>query len=354
MKASAARLCIPLALLLAACGDEIEPGRTPAAETTVRGLTLATVAVEAVPAGDTFVGTVESSDRAVLAARIDGRVERIAVREGETVRTGELLLTIDQHTAGTRLAEAEGKRKGAAARLALAEQENTRYRRLFAAEAVTAQEMDRIAAELEQARQGYAAAQAATEAARIATGYTRVVAPYAGRLVRREVEEGTTVQPGTPLLILDRAGEWRVRARLPEAQLGRIAPGDLVTVVIPALGRTLSGRVDEVLPATDPQSRSFEIKVALADGAGLSAGLFARVATAAGATSAILVPAGALVERGQLTGLYTVEDRILRYRLVRTGRRVGDRVEILAGLAEGSTIVAAGTEKAQDGARVEP
>jgi RND family efflux transporter MFP subunit len=346
-------ISLALCLMLAACGRDIEPGRTEAQPPAVRGLTLLTVTATALPEADTFVGTLESPDRSILAARIDGRVGKISVREGDFVQAGQLLLSIEGNPALHRLAEAEGANKAAAAQLILAEQTASRYRQLFAREAVTPQEMDRVSAEMEMARQRQRSAAAAVESARTALDYTRVTAPYAARLVRREVEEGTTVLPGTPLLVLDRQGELRVRAQLPETLFGRVAEGDAVSVEIPAAGQILGGKVAEILPAADPQSRAFEVKVAIALGRDLSAGMYARVGLVGAARPILLVPAEAIVQRGQLSGLYVVEEGILRYRLVRTGRRLDDRVEILSGLAAGATIVATGTEKAQNGARVE-
>lgn len=344
---------LTLSVFLSACGGEIEPGRTAAAGPVVTGLELATVSPGLLPEAEAFVGTVESPDRGVLSARVDGRVTRILVREGDRVKAGTLLLTIQDNTAGDRLAEAEGARKSTAARVELAEKTFARYRRLFAEEAVTPQEMDRVSAELEMARQGLASATAAVDAARTALSYTRVSAPYEARVVQQAIEEGSTVMPGTPLLILDRQGVWRVRARLPESHFDRTTVGENFNVEIPALGRTFPGKVAAILPAADPQSRSFEVKIALEEAEGLSSGMFARVATAGAGRSAILAPASALVQRGQLTGVYVVENGILRYRLVRTGRKVGDQVEILSGLSSGETIVAAGTERARNGARVE-
>lgn len=342
-----------LTLLLAACSGDIEPGRSEGERPAVGGLSLTTVTATVLPETQSYVGTLESADRGILLARTDGRVGRIAVREGDAVRTGQLLLTIEGNPATHRLAEAEGESKAATARLALAEQTAARYRQLFAGEAVTPQEMDRVSAELEVARQQQRSAQAAVEAARTAHAYTRVTAPYAARLVRREVEEGTTVMAGMALLVLDRQGEWRVRARLPEALFGRVAAGDAVSVEIPAIGKLLSGKVAEILPAADPQSRSFEVKIAIAGGSDFSAGMYARVGLAGGTRPALLVPAKAIVQRGQLSGLYLVEEGVLRFRLVRTGRHLDNQVEILAGLGEGATVVVGGVERAQDGARVE-
>jgi RND family efflux transporter MFP subunit len=306
-----------------------------------------------VPGGEAFAGTVESPDRAVLAARIDARVRSIAVREGEAVRAGQLLLHLGENTAGARLSEAEGRHREAAARLELAEREHARTSRLFAGEAATRQELDRSSAAREGALQAARAAEAAVEAARVAAGYARVVAPFDGRVVRREVEVGSTVLPGTPLLVLDRSGAWRVRVEIPESAVGRLAPGMPLAVEIPALGRTLSGRVAEILPAADPRSRSFSVKIGLGESEGLAAGLYARIAAPGGERPALLVPATALVERGQLTGVYVVTDGVLRYRLVHTGRRLGGQVEILSGLREGERIVADETRRAVDGARLE-
>lgn len=345
--------CFCFSLLLAACTGDIEPGRSERERPVVGELSLTTVTATVLPETEIYVGTLESPDRGVLLARTDGRVGRIAVREGDSVQAGQLLLAIEGNPAAHRLAEAEGASKAAAARLELAEQTAARYRQLFAREAVTPQEMDRVAAELEVARQQQRSANSAVEAARMVNAYTQVTAPYAARLVRREVDEGATVLAGTPLLVLDRQGEWRVRAQLPEALFGRLAAGDAVSVEIPAISKTLSGKIAEILPAADPQSRSFEVKITLAGGSDLSAGMYARVGFTGGARPTLLVPAEAIVQRGQLSGLYVVEEEVLHFRLVRTGRRFEDRVEILSGLTDGATIVAAGTEKAMNGARVE-
>jgi RND family efflux transporter MFP subunit len=360
-------LFLTAVFLLPGCGGDIEPGTTPGQAPLIKGLPLVTLAASPLPSTEAFVGTVESRDRGILSARIAGRVSRVAVKAGDAVKKGELLLLISDNEAGDRLqeavaalAEARGNLASAQARLELAEKTFGRYKRLFANEAVTPQEMDRVAADLELARQGRASATAAVrraeearDAAQVTSSYTRVIAPYDARVAAREIEEGSTVMPGSPLLTLDRLGSWRVRAEIPESFSGKITEGSSLSVNIPALGRTLTGKVSEIVPAADPRSRTFQIKVDLGPEPGLSAGLFARIATSFGDQEALLVPAAALVTRGQLTGVYVVIDGILHYRLVKTGRPVGDKVEILSGLKAGETIVAADALRARNGARVE-
>lgn len=354
-------------LLLAGCGQEIAPGNTQREAPVIGGLTLLTLASSQIPGSEFFVGSVEAPDRGQIAARIDGRVGRIAVKDGQRIKAGALLLTLVDTTAGDQsraaaagVAEAQGALAAAQARLDLADKTLARYQQLFAKEAVTPLEMDRVSAEQAQAANGLVAAEAAVlrlsaqrAAAATAAGYSQVTAPYDALVVRKQIEEGSTVMPGTPLLLLDRQGAWQVRAQLPEGLTGRITVGEAFRVELPALGKTVAARVAEVLPAADAQSRSFEIKLDLIEQAGLSAGLFARVAAATSEKSALMIPAAAILERGQLSGVYVVVENVLHFRLVKTGVRMGEQVEILSGLAAGETIVSGGLEQAVSGARVE-
>lgn len=338
--------------LLTGCGD-ITPGRTDSEPAPIKGLGVMTLGSEALPASQMFVGTVESLDRGVIAARIDGRVGTIAVRAGDRVAAGALLLTIADTPAGAHLSEVESAREAANARQQLAEQTLERYRRLRAGEAVTPLEFDRVASEAEQARSALQAADAAVRQARTTAGYTRVTAPFAGRIVRRDVEVGSTVLPGTPLLVIDRSGGWQMRFDCPETLAGQIVAGSTLEVEIPSLHSTFPATVVEIQPAADPASRSFRAKASLPDDPRLAAGLFARAAHAAAASDTLLLPAAAVVTRGQLTGVFVVEENRLHLRMIRTGRTLGDRVEVLAGLSAGEAVVVNGTERAVSGARVE-
>ncbi len=353
--------------LLTGCGEQIEPGRTTAQAPVITGLGLATVASEPLAHGESFVGSVESFDRGVLAARIDGRVAAIMVNAGDRVREGELLLTLADNQASDRLRQAtaavvaaEGNLAAARAELELADKTQQRYANLLAAQAVTRQEMDGINARLEQARQGVRSAEgmlqqaaAGRAAAEKAVAWSRILAPYDSQVIERRVEVGSTVMPGMPLLTLDRQGGWRVRAAIPESLAGRFKVGERLIVEIPARQEKIPGTLREIVASADPRSRSFEIRLDLDPAPGLSAGLFARVQAPSVMTPVLLVPARALVDRGQLVGVYVVADGCLIFRLVRVGRQLDDRVEILSGLQGGEQIVVDGVERAKNGVRVE-
>lgn len=349
-------------------GQEIAPGRVKVEAPVVRGLTFWEVEAAPVSDGQLFPGRVESSERSVVSARLDGRVARLSVKEGETVAAGALLMQVVENTAGDRLREAEagireagGGVASAQARLRLAEKELARYEQLRAREAVTPQEYDRVVAERELALQALATAEAGVgraEAGRAtaatALQYTQVTAPFRGRVVSLAVKSGSTVMPGMPLATLEREGGWQARVDLPESLAGTLTLGQSLAVEIPARHLALAGVVAEIAPGADPLSHATTVKLDLPGStAGLVSGLFLRVSRPDSRREAILIPELAVVQRGQLHGVYVVEEGILHYRLVKPGGKVGTRLEILAGLQAGDRLVVAGVTKARHGARVE-
>ena len=353
--------------LLAACSSDIQPGRTPGSLPPVTGLEVLTLQTSSETGATLFTGSIGSTDRAEVAARSSGRITQLQVREGDRVAAGQSLLKITDNpatenlqAASAALAAAEGSLATAKSRQLLAEKTETRYRQLKDHAAVSPQEYDQVASELEMARSGVATAAAAVEqaraqqaAARQQQGYNSVNAPVSGKIARVLVEQGTTVAPGMPLLVIDRAGGRQVIGRLPDDLADQLQMGEPFRVELPALGRTVSGVLSRIQPSSDPASRSFEIRIDLVNEEDLPTGLFARFSRSKDTRQLLLVPSSAVVTRGQLTGVYLVDDGLLRFRLVRLGRQLGDRLEILAGLNAGDSLVVAGVERAVNGARVE-
>lgn len=356
-----------LAFLLTACEGEIAPGTRTAEHPLLSRVRTAPVTETALAGTDAYVASIESRDRALITSRTDGWVAQVTIREGETVQAGQLLVVIRDNQAADQVRQAEAAANearqslaSARSRLDLAQKTEKRYQQLFRNQAVTPQEMDQIVAELQLARQAVQAAEAglarsesAQDAARTAAAWSRVSAPYAARVVRRQVEEGSTVLPGTPLLLLDRTDGWTARAEIPETRAGQIRLGEPVRIEVPAAGRSFATRVSDILPAADPRSRTVQVKAPLPAEAELTSGLFARMIFPGRAQETLLVPSAAVVRRGQLTGVFLVQEGLLHYRLVKTGRQVEDLIEILSGLEAGDVVVVEGVERARSGARVE-
>ena len=124
--------------------------------------------------------------------------------------------------------------------------------------------------------------------------------------------------------------------------------------------RKLSGKVSEIVPASDPASRSFTVKIDLSDGKGqpsspaLRSGLYGKARFSVGQKQTIQVPQKAILQRGQLVGVLIVDPSdVVRLRLIQAGKTYGDRTEVLSGINDGDRIIVEGLEKAKEGDRVQ-
>lgn len=347
------------------CGKkELEPAAT-APPAVVRGATVATVAPEPIPELQEAVGTVRARNSALVAARIAGGVTGVYVKEGDRVGRGKLLVSIEAAETGAAAAgaasavvEAQRGLDEAHSRKKLADATFARYQKLFDQQAVTRQEFEERQMEKDVAAQGVARAEArlsqsrqGARAAGTLAGYGKVVAPLAGVVVAKQVEAGQTVFPGTPLLTIEGDGGFRLEVSAPETLLGKVKTGDQVAIAVE--GAPATGRVSEIVPAVDPASRTFTVKIDL-PAKGMRTGNFGKASFKTGSRQGIAVPAAAVVERGSLTSVWVVsKEGIARLRLVKLGKSLGDKVEVLSGLSAGDRVVTAGIDKMVDGAKVE-
>lgn len=358
-----------MALLLIAstfgCGKNEEPAASGApAPVTVQGATVATLSAESIPETLEAVGTVRARNSALISSRIAGSVGGVYAKEGDRVGKGKLLLSIEAAeswaAAAGALSGAEEARRAleeARSRKRLADATFERYRRLFAEQAVTRQEFEQRQSEQEVASEGVARGEArlnqarqSAKAAGTVAGYGKVVSPVSGVIVAKQVEAGQTVFPGTPLFTVEGEEGFRLEAAAPEGLLGKVKPGDRVAISVE--GAPQSGRVAEVVPLVDPASRTFTVKIDL-PARGMRSGSFGKALFPVGSRRGIVVPAAAIVERGALTSVWAVSPAgIARLRLVRLGRTLEGRVEVISGLSAGERIVTAGADRVTDGAKL--
>lgn len=357
-----------LPLLIAAllgCGKKHEPV-AQSAPPVVRGVTVATVAAEQLPDLQEAVGTVRARSTAVIASRLAGSVTGVYVKEGDRVGKGKLLVAIEAAESGAAAAgavsgveEALRALDEAQARKKLADLTFERYGRLFSEQAVTRQEYDTRRTEQEVGVQGVARAEArlsqarqGAKAAGAVAGYGKVTSPVSGVVVAKQTEAGQTVFPGTPLLTVEGDEGFRLEVAAPEGLLGKVRVGETLGIAVE--GAPASGRVAEVVPVVDPASRTFTVKVDLPS-RGLRSGSYGKAFFRTGSSQGVAVPAQAVVTRGALTSVWVVgSDGMARLRLVKLGRALDGRVEVLSGLAAGERIVTAGMERVSDGAKVQP
>ena len=329
-------------LLLAGCGFKEEPTTTVVSAAPQKPIQAAVVEAKStsVPIRVEVTGQVAAIFQATLSSRIQGTIDRLLVREGTKVSKGQLLIQLDSRDLQADLARANAEVDNATAHL-------DRMNQLYAQDAVSKQEM-------ENATRGHRVADANRKAVEAQLSYTMVRAPFEGVITEKKVEAGELASPGQPLLKMEDPQRLRLEATVAEGDLKSVSRGDKIPVVIDALGgQALTGLVSQILPAGDPQTHTFMVKVDLPKAPGLKTGMFGRFQLDKGLTQTILVPSAAVVERGELSSLYVVgSDQTARLRWVKLGRRFEQQVEILSGLNIGEQVLVDGS-RGVDGAAVQ-
>ncbi|MGD0693822.1 MAG: efflux RND transporter periplasmic adaptor subunit [Terriglobia bacterium] len=371
-------LVVAATIGLAACGSTPKVGKRT--EATIAGVDIATVHLEALPETYEAVGTVRSATTSVLGAQISGTVREIRVKPGDRVKRGQVLALLDDRSqraqlaaakAGVEeaefgLAETEQTLEAAAAERKLAEVTYKRYQELLAKNSVTRQEFDGAEARYKSALANEAAigakkkaveargqeAQSQHESAQTLFSYASIVSPIDGVVTSKPVDAGTLVMPGTPLLTVEDTAHFRLEATVPQELLSKIRLGQRAPVWTE--GGQFDGEVIEIVPAADPASRTFVVKVALPAACACQSGEYGKASFATGEVKALTIPRSAVVERGQLQGVYVVSPQgTVEYRLITTGKRFDEQTEILSGLGEGERVATSRLDQLRDGTRVE-
>jgi len=310
-----------------------EPAALPAVSVRVQ-----TVTNQLVTAIEEVSGTVRTKVHATLEAKLSGRLEQVPVHLGQAVHAGDLLARLDAKEIQARLDQAE-------AALDQANRDWTRITALLAQQTISRAEADTA-----QARQRVA--QAAVVEARTMLGYVEVVAPFDGVVTRKWAEAGDFATPGKPLIELENPADLQLEADVPESLAARLQLGARLAVRAEAVTGDWAGVISELAPAADPASRTFRVKLDLPPTPGRLSGRFARLLVPAGEGVALRVPATAMVRRGQMEMVFVVAQQRAVLRLVRTGGRIGDELEILAGLDAGEVVVVDGAARLSDGQSV--
>ena len=315
----------------------------------VSGITVTPVSLSNVDEVYEATGTVRSDSTSVVASRVMGVVTSFLVREGDTVKAGQVLLIIDSREAVQRVQAAEMAVASAKQNKLLAETTWRRYKNIYDEKALSRQEMDQIETQKKVAESEYERTVAMAREAGTYLSFSKVTAPVSGRVTEKRIEAGSMASPGMPLLVIESGGGSYIEASIDAGLGNKVKTGMMVEAVVETISQPLSGTVREVFPAIDPQSRTFTIKVSLKDVRPRS-GLFARIRIPVGRKQVILVPNQAIVQKGQLTGVYVVDGNdIVIYRLVRAGSATFHGTEILSGLKVNDRVVMSGIERVMDG-----
>lgn len=355
-------------------------------------------------------GTIRPVDQATLSTRVMGRITQLPLDASDHFRKGEVLARIDvqdmaaqtnqarlgvvQAQSALAQTQAELSRSQAAlnqlesqkieaqAALQLAKIDQSRMAQLHTEGAVPQERLDQANTTLSQAQAkvaqvnaGIRQAQAAVQQSQAAIGQSRaavsqsvagvtsasvsesygtIIAPFDGVVVQKLAYEGEMTTPGTALLKVENPDRLQLEISVPEENLRFVRVGQPVKVQVDAMDQTLNATIQQIVPAADPNSRSFLVKIPIAGSDKLISGMFGRIALPRGTQNGISIPTNALVQRGQLQGVYVVGTNaenqpraVLRW--VKTGKTHDGQVEITSGLTAGDRVITSNIAQLGDG-----
>lgn len=359
-------LMIGLIATLAGCTNERSPAAAP--PETLSNVSVIAVQKTAVPDWLEAVGTVRAAQTSQVSSQMMGNIVEIRTHEGDRVQQGQVLAIIDDaqprsvvNQATAAVAASEQEVAAADSDFALADATLKRYQQLYEKKSVSPQEFDEIKARYQSAearrnmvRAGQAQANAALMQARTLLGYTNIRAPFAGVVTQKMADAGTLASPGMPIFTIEDTRSYRLEVTVNESDIRLVHPGQTAPVSIDALGNAqLIGKVVQIVPAADPSSRSFLVKVGLPSDARLRSGLFGRAEFSRGQRESLLIPRASVVERGQLQGVYVLDaNQIAELRYVTLGNNTAGQMEVLSGLQDGEKLVAAPGDRDLGGKRI--
>ena len=330
-----ATVAIALVLALEGCSGASLP---PSQHTAGKTLESVTVRPVSTPVERKLDGVIEAVNQGTVAAQTSGRVAAILYDVNDFVPAGAVVVQLRSTEQKTGLLQAEAALREATAREA---EIQTRYQRItdmYARKVVPKATLDETVANRDAAVARLSAARAALESAREGVAYTEVRAPYAGVVTKRLVQVGETVSPGTPLVSGLSLQYLRVVVDVPQSIVSQVRR--LKKAAIYVEGRRIEATKVIVFAEGSSPTNTFRARLELPENAtDLYPGMFVKAAFVTGEADRLLVPAGSLVERSEVTALYVLDPGgRASMRQVRIGDRFGNAVEILAGLAPGERV----------------
>jgi RND family efflux transporter MFP subunit len=306
----------------------------------------------------TASGKIQAINSANLSTKMMGFVNKIYVKVGDKVKKGQLLLAVNNTELQAKLAQVNASITEAKAAYLNTEKNYNRFKNLFAENSVSQKEMDDMAANFKMAKARLDAANQIKKEVNAQFAYTNIKAPFTGVITNKFIKEGDLASPGVPLIAVESVGKFEVIAMVPETEISKIKSGVEVIVNVKSIHKTVKGKVTEISASAKNTGGQYLVKVTIekTDNKILS-GMFVTVQfpveTTKTTSNIVLVSTGALVHKGQLSGVYTVsQSNTALLRWLRLGRIFGDQVEVLSGLNANETYIVSADGKLYNGVKI--
>lgn len=310
----------------------------------------------------TASGKLVAKNSVNVSTRMMGYITSMKAEVGQNVTAGQLLVNINATDIQAKGGQASAQISQAQANYNMAKKDYERFQNLYKSQSASQKELDDMRARYEMASAGLQAAQQMKNEVNAQYRYTNVTAPISGTITAKFAEQGDLANPGMPLLTIESPSSLQAQVLVSEQNITMISNGMPVDVTLKSMNRTVSGTVSEISKSATNTGGQYMVKINIHNASDLLPGMFVNVQFPFKTSGKInqdfnetmMIPTSALVENGQLAGVYVVSSQntaVLRW--IRTGKTLGDQVEVLSGLNSKETYIVSSTGKLYNGAKVQ-
>jgi len=306
-------------------------------------------------------GQIESSQSANISTRIMGRINSITVKAGDHVNKGQLLVTISDEDIKAKRAQTAAMIAEAEAAYAASQKDYERYNNLYKQQSATARELDNMTLQLNSAKSRLEAARQMRNEVSAMLAYSSLTAPFSGVVTQKLAEVGSIANPGMTILTIEQNATLQVSASVSESDISNVKVGDTAIVKIKSADKSFTGKITQLNPSSQFTGGQYLVKISIPEGEKktLYSGMFVNVSipvahrAVVSKPDVIMIPQSAIVNRDELTGIYTVSnDNKALLRWIRLGKQYGDKVEVLSGLAKDESFIESANGKLYNGVPV--
>lgn len=302
-----------------------------------------------------FSGSLDPEWQADVAAKVDGRLEKVYVREGDAVVKGQVLAILEQTDTDADLIIAQGAYLDAQTNLRKAETDLKRYEQLYKSGAVSAQTVDDYRFGRDNAAAKLESARGTLQGMESKSSGTVLTAPADGIVAKRYYQEGYFAKAGTPIIAVADISKLKSVIHIPEGQISGVNIGNEAVISVPAyVDKKISGKITRIAPVADLPSHTFEAEVSVDNTQGLRAGVYANVALVALPKENVLtIPLNAIVMRDDQQTVYVADDEgIVQRRVLNIGYTNDTVAEVISGVTEQDLVVVEGHHKLREGSKI--
>jgi RND family efflux transporter MFP subunit len=316
----------------------IQAAKEPVPVESAAGLVTQQITMQTIPAVTEAVGTVQAEQLAAVTSRVVANIIEMRVTAGQRVTKGETLVVLDDRDLRHRVEQARDAVRSAEATLAQAQSDYKRDKPLFDQQVITPYDFEHTQTILKTAEANLHRLQQAEREAEVNLSYAVIRSPFTGVVVDKLANLGDLAAPGKPLLTMYEQGRLWLEANVPEELMDHVRLNEVLPFRIDAVGRQMQGRVVEIVPSSDPSSRTVVVRVHLSETKDVVPGMFGRLLLPMRPEQILTVPATALIRAGQLTMVDVVSEGRVQRRTVQLGHAAGNQFEVLSGIAAGETV----------------